>query len=71
MHAAYGWLKCEMEEDEDCDAVLRAGGISGRSGTIYSDDKKHVRVSLIKSQDDFDQLITKLTALVTQTKTTA
>ncbi|KAH7652007.1 Pyridoxal phosphate-dependent transferase protein [Dioscorea alata] len=68
---AYGWLKCEMEEDEDCDAVLRAGGLSGRSGTIYSEDKKHVRVSLIKSQDDFNQLITKLTALVNQTKTTA
>ncbi|KAJ0985580.1 hypothetical protein J5N97_003936 [Dioscorea zingiberensis] len=61
---AYGWLKCEREEDRDCDAVLRAGGISGRSGTIFSGDQKHVRLSLIKSQDDFDQLLTKMAALV-------
>ncbi|KAJ0734409.1 putative alliinase, pyridoxal phosphate-dependent transferase, small domain-containing protein [Helianthus annuus] len=32
VNAAYAWIKCEREEDDDCGAVLEAGKIRGRSG---------------------------------------
>uniref|UniRef100_A0A1D1Z982 Tryptophan aminotransferase-related protein 4 n=1 Tax=Anthurium amnicola TaxID=1678845 RepID=A0A1D1Z982_9ARAE len=61
---AYGWLKCEMEEDVDCKAVIRSGGIIGRPGSAFGADPRYVRLSLIKTQDDFDQLLGRLEALV-------
>ncbi|KAJ0985578.1 hypothetical protein J5N97_003934 [Dioscorea zingiberensis] len=61
---AYGWLKCEMEEDGECSAVLRAAGIIGREGSMFEADDRHVRLSLLKTQDDFDQLLQKMEALI-------
>ncbi|KAG0483109.1 hypothetical protein HPP92_011193 [Vanilla planifolia] len=31
----YAWLKCEQEEDADCEAVLREAGIISRSGKVF------------------------------------
>ncbi|XP_028798211.1 tryptophan aminotransferase-related protein 4-like [Neltuma alba] len=61
---AYAWLKCEREEDKDCYAVLKAAKIDGRSGSIYSANGSYVRLSLIRSQDDFDILINHLQNLL-------
>ncbi|XP_017439181.1 tryptophan aminotransferase-related protein 4 isoform X2 [Vigna angularis] len=63
---AYAWLKCEREEDKNCYEVLKAGGIDGYEGSMYSADNRYVRLSLIRSKDDFDILINKLEALVSK-----
>ncbi|KAK9083673.1 hypothetical protein Scep_030144 [Stephania cephalantha] len=63
---AYGWLKCERKEDRDCPAVLRAAGVMGRNGSVFHASNKYVRLSLIRSQDDFDLLLRKIDALVSQ-----
>ncbi|MQL97567.1 hypothetical protein Taro_030262, partial [Colocasia esculenta] len=61
---AYGWLKCEMVEDGDCYAVLRSGGIVGREGPLFGAGPRYVRLSLLKSRDEFDLLLRRLEALV-------
>ncbi|XP_027359298.1 tryptophan aminotransferase-related protein 4-like [Abrus precatorius] len=61
---AYAWLKCERQEDKNCYEILKAADIIGRQGSIYSADNNYVRLSLIKSQDDFEILIKKLKDLV-------
>ncbi|KAJ0087044.1 hypothetical protein Patl1_07985 [Pistacia atlantica] len=63
---AYGWLKCEMEEEKDCHEVLKAGKINVREGNKFSADNRHVRVSLIRRQDDFDLLLQRLTKFVSK-----
>ncbi|RZC90108.1 hypothetical protein C5167_044735 [Papaver somniferum] len=64
---AYAWIKCEKEEDNNCyQALLRDGGIIGRSGSFFSAENRYVRLSLIKSQDDFDWLLKRMNALVSQ-----
>lgn len=64
--AAYAWVKCEFEEDEDCSEVLKEAGIISRSGTIFEAGSGYTRLSLIKTQDDFDLLLQKMVALVSE-----
>lgn len=64
--AAYAWLKCEREEDKDCYSVLKEAGIIGRYGTLFGANTSYVRLSLIKSQDDFDILMYKINKLVSK-----
>ncbi|CAI0396336.1 unnamed protein product [Linum tenue] len=61
---AYGWLKCEREEESDCYGVLKAAGIIGRGGSVFYATDRNVRLSLIKTRDDFDLLVDKLQKLV-------
>ncbi|KAG8377280.1 hypothetical protein BUALT_Bualt08G0015200 [Buddleja alternifolia] len=63
---AYAWLKCEKEEDTNCDAVLRAANIIGREGSLFDYDERFVRLSLLKSDDDFNLLLHHLNKLVAQ-----
>ncbi|KAL6984258.1 hypothetical protein U1Q18_017635 [Sarracenia purpurea var. burkii] len=63
---AYAWLKCEREEDKECYQVLRAAGIEGRDGNKFGAYSQYVRLSLIKTQDDFDLLLQKMNALVSK-----
>ncbi|KAF7820322.1 tryptophan aminotransferase-related protein 4-like [Senna tora] len=63
---AYAWVKCEREEDRNCYEILKAAKIEGREGSLYSAEDRYVRLSLIKTQDDFDILINYLTKLVHQ-----
>ncbi|XVE55105.1 hypothetical protein DITRI_Ditri03aG0134100 [Diplodiscus trichospermus] len=63
---AYAWVKCERKEDKDCYAVLQAANITGRRGSIFSAEERYVRLSLIRSQDDFDILIKRLNKLVSK-----
>ncbi|KAL5560252.1 hypothetical protein UlMin_036463 [Ulmus minor] len=63
---AYAWVKCEREEDEDCSAVLKAAKIIGRGGSAFDAKDRFVRLSLIKTQDDFDQLLHRLNKLVSE-----
>ncbi|XP_010261034.1 PREDICTED: tryptophan aminotransferase-related protein 3-like [Nelumbo nucifera] len=63
---AYAWLKCENEEDKDCYAVLKAAGIIGRAGAVFGADSRYVRLSLLKSQDDFDLLMQRIESLVSE-----
>ena len=62
--AAYAWLKCEREEEKDCHAVLIEAGIVGRDGTLFGAESSYVRLSLIKSQDDFDISLHQINKLV-------
>ncbi|CAL5348640.1 unnamed protein product [Camellia sinensis] len=63
---AYAWVKCERKEDKDCTAVFRAANIIGREGSRFAARDRHVRLSLLKSQDDFDQLIHRLSNLISE-----
>lgn len=57
---AYAWLKCEREEDQDCYQVLKEGGVLGRKGPSFGVQDRYVRLSLLKSNDDFDLLLHNL-----------
>ncbi|GAB2228724.1 hypothetical protein Droror1_Dr00022847 [Drosera rotundifolia] len=61
---AYAWLRCNWKEDEDCYGVLNSAGIIGRDGSKFGVEKVYVRLSLIKSQDDFDLLLRQIKILV-------
>lgn len=63
---AYAWLKCEMDEDQDCYAVLRAAGIISRAGAKFGVESRHVRLSLLKSNDEFNWLLQRLAALIAE-----
>jgi len=68
MATAYGWLKCEREEDRDCEAALRDEGIISRGGEDYEAGSRYTRLSLIKTQDDFELLMQKMEAIVAKEK---
>eukprot|EP00253_Pinus_taeda_P001902 PITA_01902 len=61
---AYAWVKCERDEDEDCTAVFRSGGIIGRAGELFGGENQYVRLSLIKRHDNFALLERRLQQLV-------
>ncbi|KAK4381384.1 Tryptophan aminotransferase-related protein 4 [Sesamum angolense] len=63
---AYAWFKCERNEDKNCTAVLRAANIIGRAGSRFSVEDRYVRLSLLKSDDDFNLLLLRLDKLVNQ-----
>ncbi|WVZ69061.1 hypothetical protein U9M48_017911 [Paspalum notatum var. saurae] len=61
---AYAWVRCEREEDDDCYKVLLKAKIISRSGTGYEASSRYTRVSLLKSDDDFEVLMERVTDLV-------
>ncbi|KAI9200916.1 hypothetical protein LWI28_015051 [Acer negundo] len=63
---AFAWVKCEREEDINCYEVLKAAKIIGRAGRIFQGQDQYVRLSLLRSQDDFDMLIHRLSKLVSE-----
>ncbi|KAL7154560.1 hypothetical protein ABFS83_03G009600 [Erythranthe nasuta] len=63
---AYAWVKCEREEDTNCNEVLRAANILSREGSLFSVEDRYVRVSLLKSDDDFNLLMDHLSKLVAE-----
>ncbi|KAK4849433.1 hypothetical protein QYF36_024750 [Acer negundo] len=63
---AFAWVKCEREEDINCHEVLKAAKIIGRAGRIFQGLDQYVRLSLLRSQDDFDLLIHRLSKLVSE-----
>ncbi|URD99336.1 tryptophan aminotransferase-related protein 4-like [Musa troglodytarum] len=62
----YAWLKCEWKEDEDCHEALRKGSIISRAGARFEADSRYTRLSLIKTQDDFDLLLKRMQPLVSR-----
>ncbi|MQL75567.1 hypothetical protein Taro_007952 [Colocasia esculenta] len=65
---AYAWLKCERAADRDCYAVVTAGGIIPRRGTLFGADSSYVRLSLIRSQDDFDLMLQRMKELASKSQ---
>lgn len=63
---AYAWVKCERLEDANCYEIFSAAKIKGREGKVFGSEERLVRLSLIRTQDDFDQLIDMLKKLVSQ-----
>ncbi|CAA0265247.1 unnamed protein product [Arabidopsis thaliana] len=63
---SYAWVKCERPEDTDCYEIFKAAKITGRNGEMFGSDERFVRLSLIRSQDDFDQLIAMLKKFVSK-----
>ncbi|KAG5525340.1 hypothetical protein RHGRI_031871 [Rhododendron griersonianum] len=63
-NAAYAWLKCEWEEDKDCSAVLRGANILGRNGSMFAAGNRYVRLSLLRTEDDFEFLLHRMNNLV-------
>ncbi|XP_030504207.2 tryptophan aminotransferase-related protein 3-like [Cannabis sativa] len=72
---AYAWLKCLRKEgegegeEEDCYEIMRAANIVGRRGSIYGDEDKYVRLSLVRTQDEFDHLLNQLNIFISQEST--
>ncbi|XP_047956595.1 tryptophan aminotransferase-related protein 3-like isoform X2 [Salvia hispanica] len=60
----YAWVKCEREEDLNCTRVLGEANIIGRAGSRFSVADRHVRLSLLKGDDDFNLLLNRLETLV-------
>ncbi|GFP98549.1 tryptophan aminotransferase-related protein 4 [Phtheirospermum japonicum] len=65
---AYAWLKCEREEDTNCNSVLGEANIIGRPGSLFNVADRYVRLSLLKSDDDFNLLLQHLIKLVKSEK---
>ncbi|KAL3617754.1 hypothetical protein CASFOL_038075 [Castilleja foliolosa] len=65
---AYAWLRCEREEDKNCTSVIREANILGRNGSLFSSEDRYVRLSLIRSQDEFDLLLQRLVQLIVLSK---
>jgi hypothetical protein len=61
---AYAWVKCEKEDDRDCYEALLKAKIVTRSGVGNEASNWYTRVSLLKSDDDFDVLMERVTDLV-------
>ncbi|KAK3120272.1 hypothetical protein QOZ80_9AG0684830 [Eleusine coracana subsp. coracana] len=61
---AYAWVKCEREEDGDCYQALLRAKIITRSGVGNEATSRYTRMSLLKSDDDFDVLMERVTDLV-------
>jgi len=57
-------VKCERAEDKNCYKVLEAAGIIGRAGSLYDADDRYMRLTLLRSKDDFDILVNNFKALV-------
>jgi len=64
--AAFAWLKCEASvvQDRSCYEVLKEVNITGREGSLFGADKHYVRLSLVRSKDDFDLLLRQIKKLV-------
>ncbi|KAF7820318.1 tryptophan aminotransferase-related protein 4-like [Senna tora] len=56
--------QCEREEDRDCYQVLKQYKVTGRAGSLFGADDRYVRLSLVKSDDDFDLLLQQLKKIV-------
>ncbi|XP_023645929.1 tryptophan aminotransferase-related protein 3 isoform X2 [Capsella rubella] len=63
---SYAWVKCERLEDTNCYEIFKAAKITGRGGEAFGSGRRFVRLSLIRSQDDFDQLIAMLKKFVSK-----
>ncbi|CAJ2666275.1 unnamed protein product [Trifolium pratense] len=64
---AFAWLKCDnVLGNIDCYDVLKTFNITGRAGSLFggTDLNRYVRLSLVRSEDDFDLLLTKIKKLV-------
>ncbi|XP_027358915.1 tryptophan aminotransferase-related protein 4-like [Abrus precatorius] len=68
---AYAWLKCKRQSEKNCYEILKTAGIIGRQGSRFNANNRYIRLSLIRSQDDYEMLINKFRNLVakeTETK---
>ncbi|CAO2183062.1 unnamed protein product [Urochloa humidicola] len=61
---AYAWVKCEREEDEDCQEALLKANIITRTGVGNEASSRYTRISLLKSDDDFEVLMERVADLV-------
>lgn len=57
-------MKCEMEEDDDCYEALLKSKIITRSGALFEASSRYTRLSLLKTDDDFEVLMERVTDLV-------
>ncbi|KAL6615941.1 hypothetical protein ACP70R_038211 [Stipagrostis hirtigluma subsp. patula] len=61
---AYAWVRCEREEDEDCYGALLKANIITRASDLFGASSRYTRIGLLKSDDDFDVLMERITDLV-------
>lgn len=53
-----------MEEDDDCYEALLKAKIITRSGARFEASSRYTRLSLLKTDDDFEVLMERVTDLV-------
>ncbi|XP_004501887.1 tryptophan aminotransferase-related protein 2-like [Cicer arietinum] len=59
---AFVWLKCEGNV-EDCEKFLRAHNIITRSGKHFGVSRKYVRISLLDTDENFNQFVDRLSTI--------
>ncbi|KAH1112017.1 hypothetical protein GLYMA_04G186700v4 [Glycine max] len=60
---AFVWLKCEGNV-EDCESFLRGHNILTRSGTHFGVSPKYVRISMLDTDENFNQFLDRLSAIM-------
>ncbi|XP_059636021.1 L-tryptophan--pyruvate aminotransferase 1-like [Cornus florida] len=61
-YPAFAWMKCNRNI-EDCAELLRGQKIITRSGERFGADSKHVRVSMVSKDEEFNLFIERLLAI--------
>ncbi|KAG4389902.1 hypothetical protein GLYMA_06G179000v4 [Glycine max] len=59
---AFVWLKCEGNV-EDCESFLRGYNILTRSGIHFGVSPKYVRISMLDTDENFNQFLDRLSAI--------
>ncbi|MCO5587729.1 hypothetical protein L7F22_041681 [Adiantum nelumboides] len=62
--STYAWVHCKQEMDEDCEASLFQAGIISRGGNIFGSSDRYARLSLLKRDSVFDNLVDRLSVMV-------
>ncbi|KAK2977467.1 hypothetical protein RJ640_016095 [Escallonia rubra] len=61
-HPAFAWMKCN-DRIEDCDKFLREHKIVTRSGRRFGTDPKHVRISMVSRDEEFNLFLQRLSTI--------
>ncbi|KAK3028199.1 hypothetical protein RJ639_039482 [Escallonia herrerae] len=61
-HPAFAWMECN-EIIEDCEKFLREHKIVTRSGRRFGTDPKHVRISMVSRDEEFNLFLHRLSTI--------
>nr|BAA20358.1 alliinase [Allium tuberosum] len=67
---SYAWVRCNWPGEENCSEVFKEGGIITQDGPRFEAGSQYVRLSLIKTNDDFDQMMDHLKKMIKEKRPT-
>ncbi|EPS60597.1 hypothetical protein M569_14205, partial [Genlisea aurea] len=60
---AFAWVKCEAKNVDNCERFLKQNKILTRSGKHFGESEKYVRISVLPSDQVFEQFVERLPAI--------